>query len=308
MSPRLNSPRPRGQARLVAIALVATCAGWVAVSAAPQGPLEIDALMTRIGERVAAYHRQAERVTYIERSTVQPIESSLAPAGFARTVESEVRIESDLPPGAVLPDFKVIRAVRRINGKPPREREVKARAGCTDPNPLTPEPLAFLLPANRGAYRFTSVRDARDKGRVVLVIDFVSVNRESRLELVEDERGHDDCFDWSGPLATRGRVWVDANTHDVVRTDRHLTGLVDIRVPRTLQREHGFGSSIVLERDDLTVRYKPVTFSDPDEVLRLPESIDAMTVLRGSLQSIRRTDTFTDYRRFVATGRVVKQP
>ena len=32
-----------------------------------------------------------------------------------------------------------------------------------------------------------------------------------------------------------------------------------------------------------------------------------MTVLRGGLQSIRRTDTFSGYRRFLGTGRV-KEP
>ena len=168
----------------------------------------------------------------------------------------------------MLPDAKVIRDVRRINGRAPRERDKNARSGCTDPNPLSPEPLAFLLPAHRGDYRFTSVRDGKEKGRAALVIDFMSANRESRPELIEDERGRDDCFDWSGPLATRGRVWVDPNTHDVLRVDRRLDGPVDVRVPGTLQRRYGFGPWVVLERDDLTMRYKAVAFSDPDEVIR----------------------------------------
>ena len=60
--------------------------------------------------------------------------------------------------------------------------------------------------------------------------------------------------------------------------------------------------------DDLTMRYRAVTFKDPDEVIRLPESIESMTVLRGGLQSMRRTDTFSNYRRFLGTGRVVKEP
>ena len=38
----------------------------------------------------------------------------------------------------------------------------------------------------------------------------MSTDQTSKPELIEDERGHDDCFDWSGPVATRGRVWVDA--------------------------------------------------------------------------------------------------
>jgi len=198
--------------------------------------------------------------------------------------------------------------MRRMNGRTPRESDKKARSGCTDPNPLSPEPLAFLLPAHRGEYRFTSVRDGKEKGRAALVIDFVSVNRASKPELIEDDRGHDDCFDWSGPLATNGRIWLDPTTLDVMRVDRRLDGPVDVRVPWTLQRRYRFGPSVLLERDDLTMRYKAVAFSDPDEVIHLPESIESMTVLRGGLQSIRRTETFSGYRRFLGTAWIVKEP
>ena len=296
--------RPHRRARLVGMAMVAACACWVSISAAPQAPPDIESLMTRIGERVAGYHRQSQRVLFIENSTVQPIASNWMPAGLARTVESELRIESDPADGALLPAAKVVRDIRRINGRPPREGDTHSRAGCTDPNPLSPEPLAFLLPAHRAEYRFTSVRQGKDNSRAALVIDFVSANRDSRPVLIEDERGHDDCFDWSGPLATSGRLWVDPNTYDVLRVDRRVDGVVDVRVPVTLQRRHGFGASVVLERDDLTMRYKAVTFSDPDEVIRLPESIESITVLRGGLQSVRRTETFSEYRRFLGKGRV----
>jgi len=285
-----------------------SCACWVSISAAPQAPPDIESLLTRIGDRVAGYLQQSQRVIFIENSTVQPIRPNYMAEGFARIVESELRIEPDTTDGVLLPGAKVIRDILRVNGKPPRERDKHARAGCTDPNPLSPEPLAFLLPANRDEYRFTSVRDGKENGRAALMIDFMSANRTSKAELVEDERGHDDCFDWSGPLATRGRVWVDPKTHDVLRVDRRLDGLVDIRVPLMLQRRHGLGDTVVLERDDLTMRYKTVKFSDPEEVIQLPASIESITVIRNGLQSVRRIDTFKDYRRFLGTGRIKKAP
>ena len=285
-----------GRARLVVIVSV-VCAGWV-VPASQASP-DVEALMTRVGERVAEYHRRAQSVICVEQSTVQPIQSNLTPDGFSRTVESDLRVESEAADGDRLPAAKVIRDIRRINGRAPRERDKKDRAGCTDPNPLSPEPLAFLLPAHRDEYRFMSLRDGEEKGRAALIIDFMSTNRTSRPELVEDERGHDDCFDWSGPLATRGRVWVDANTHDVLRVDRRIDGPVDVRVPWPLQRRYRFAPWVVIDRDDQTMRYKPVAFSDPDEVILLPESIESLTVLRGGLQSIRRTETFSSYRRFL---------
>jgi hypothetical protein len=292
--------------RLAVVAAVAVCAGWV--SAAPRTPTELEALMTHVGERVADYSRRARNVMFVEQSTVQPIQGNWTPEGFARTVESDLRVEAGDADGDTLPEAKVIRAIRRINGRAPRERDKKDRSGCTDPNPLSPEPLAFLLRGHRDEYRFTAVRDGREKDHAALMIDFVSADGTSKLELVEDERGHDDCFDWSGPVATKGRIWVDAATHDVLRVDRRLAGPVDVRVSTKLQRRYNFTPWIVLDRDDLTMRYQPVTFRDPDEVVLLPESIDSLTVLRSGLQSIRRTQTFSGYHRFWTASRIVKHP
>jgi hypothetical protein len=39
------------------------------------------------------------------------------------------------------------------------------------------------------------------------------------------------------------------------------------------------------------MRYKTVRFSDPDEVLLLPDSVESMTVARSGLQSTRQTQT-----------------
>jgi hypothetical protein len=64
----------------------------------------------------------------------------------------------------------------------------------------------------------------------------------------------------------------------------------------------------VIERDDQTMRYKPVAFADPEEVLLLPESVESLIVVRSGLQSTRRTETFRSYRRFLTEGRVVKSP
>jgi hypothetical protein len=305
IEPKMPAMGRRARARLLAIGSAAVWAGWAAT--ASQAPQDIQTLVRLVGERVAEYQRRARSVMCVEESTVQPIQSDLRPDGFARTVESELRVEVEAD-GEPFPSARVIRDVRRINGRAPRERDQKDRAGCTDPNPLSPEPLAFLLPEHRDEYRFVSLRTATEKGRAVVMIDFLTAAPASRPELIEDERGHDDCFDWTGPLATKGRVWVDANTRDVLRVDRHLAGPVDVRVPPQLQRRHNLPAWIVIDRDDQTMRYKPVAFDDPDEIVLLPESVESLTVVRGGLQSTRRTETFRSYRRFLTASRVVKVP
>jgi hypothetical protein len=291
-----------GAARATA-STIAIAAGAVALAhAAP----DVDMLLGRIGDRIAEYYKRAQNVICVEKSTVQPIGWNLTPDGFARVVESELHVEADAGEGAERGEAKVVREIRRVNGRAPRERDNKDRSGCTDPNPLSPEPLAFLLPAHREEYRFTSAGVGRENDRPALLIDFASISRSSRLELSEDPRGHADCFEWNGDMAVKGRIWIDASSYEVLRVDTNFMGPVDVKVPAALQRRHNFSNWLVVERYNQTIRYKRVAFHDPDETMLLPESIDVLSVMRGGLQSTRRRQTFTDYKRFLTGARIVK--
>jgi hypothetical protein len=265
---------------------------------------DVEELLVRVGERVAEFYKRASNVICIETSMVQPLDLNNSPYGFVRTVESELRVEADN--GQAPGEAAIVRKVRKVNGRVPREKDKKDRSGCTDPNPLSSEPLAFLLPAHRSEYQFRAAKIAKDRARTTLVIDFASVNRRSKPELIADPGGHDDCFDWSGHIASRGRIWVDAENYDVVRVERGIGGPVDVTVPLLIQRRHHLPSWVVIVRDDVTIRYKTVAFSEPDELLLLPESIVSLTMVRGGLESTRRTQTFSDYKRFVAGGRVLQ--
>jgi hypothetical protein len=267
-----------------------------------QTPPGIEELLARVGERIADFYKRAQHVICFEKSTVQPIDLSRSNQGFARIVESELRVEAD-----GLEEARVIRDVRKVNGRAPREKDAKNRDGCTDPNPLSTEPLAFLLPKNRSEYQFKPAGLSKDRNRPAFRIDFASVNRRSNLELIEDPGGHDDCFDWTGPLASRGRIWVDAKSYDVLRIERSVGGPADIRVPLRIQRRHNLDLRVTIMREDTTIRYRTVAFSDPDETLLLPESIESISIVSGGLQSTRRSQTYSDYKRFVGDSRVVER-
>ena len=264
----------------------------------------VEELLVRVAERVAEFYTRAKNVIWIETSTVQRVDVNNWPEGFVRTVESELHVETDN--GQAPNEAAIVRKVRKVNGRVPREKDDKDRAGCTDPNPLSSEVLTFLLPAHRSEYQFRSAGIAKDRNRLALLIDFTSVDRSSNPELIEDPSGHADCFDWAGHIASRGRIWVDASNYDVMRVERSLRGPVDVKVPELIQRRHQLASWVVIVRDDVTIRYKTVSFSDPDEVLLLPESIDSFTVVRGGLESTRRSQAFSDYKRFVTGGRVLE--
>lgn len=284
---------------LVAVALTALTA-----TADAQTQPNIDEMLIRVGHRIAEFYKRAQRVICIETSRVQPIDLTYSSQGFARIVESELRVDAE--GGEVAGEARVVREIRKVNGRAPRDKDKKNREGCTDPNPLSTEPLAFLLPAHRSEYQFKAAGFAKDRNRPAFRIDFASVNRKSNVELVEDKLGHEDCFDWSGDIPSRGRIWVDAETYDVLRVERSVGGPVDVRVPLRIQRRHPLDTRVVIMREDTTIRYRTVAFSDPDEALLLPESIESLSVLSGGLQSTRRSQIYSGYRRFVTDSRVVE--
>jgi hypothetical protein len=288
----------------IALVLLAALTFTLATPAGAQSAPTVDELLSRVGERIAEFYKRAQRVICLETSRVQPIDLSYSPQGFARLVESELRVEPG--GGEVAGEARVVREVRKVNGRAPRYGDKKNRDGCTDPNPLSTEPLAFLLPAHRSEYQFKAAGLAKDRNRAAFRIDFASVNRNSKLELIEDKLGHDDCFDWSGHIAESGRIWVDAETYDVLRVERSVGGPTDVRVPLRIQRRHNLDNRVVIMREDTTIRYRTVAFSDPDETLLLPESIESLSVLSGGLQSTRRSQIYSGYRRFVTDSRVVE--
>ena len=269
-----------------------------------QTQLGIDELLARVGEGIADFYKRVQHVICIEKSTVQPIDLNRSPQGFARVVESELRVEADGEAGG---EARVVRDIRKVNGRVPRDKDKKNRDGCTDPNPLSDEPLAFLLAAHRSEYQFKSAGSSKERNRPAFLIDFASVNRRSNLELIEDPGGHDDCFDWTGPLASRGRIWVDTTSYDVLRIERSIGGPEDVRVPHGIQRRHNLGMRVTIMREETTIRYRTVSFSDPDETLLLPESIESVSLVSGGLQSVRRSQTYSDYKRFVGDSRIVER-
>ena len=80
-------------ASVLLTALALALATWTAAGA--QAQPNVDELLLRIGERVTEFYKRAKNVICTETSTVQPIDSSHSTQGFARTVESELRVELD---------------------------------------------------------------------------------------------------------------------------------------------------------------------------------------------------------------------
>jgi hypothetical protein len=277
-------------------------------TATAQGPPDVDTLLARVSEKIADYYKRAQSVVCLEKTVVQPISTGISPSGLARTTESELRVEADLEADAEggASGAKIVRQIVRINGKPPREKDKKDRSRCTDPNPLSPEPLAFLLPANRQGYTFTTNGFGKGKDRDAFIIDFKAESEDREGKVEEDPRGIEDCWNISVVVRTAGRIWVDAKTYQVLRLERHLAGLGEVQATFEQQRKHNLPSHMTMERYDTAIRYRPITFTDPDESMLLPEVIETTVIWRAGMESTRRRQEYSDYRRFLTAGRVVK--
>jgi hypothetical protein len=283
------------------LALSAALALATAASAA-QAPDTVDEVLGRVATRVEAYFARAEKVVLVEKTMIQYVRSDLTPLGFSRVLEADLRVESD--PGDGQNDgsseAKVVRELRKVNGHRPR---VKDDQDCLDPNPISPEPLAFLLPAQRGKYVFKLAGPGKGKNKNTLMVDFRELGT-GKPEVRERDDKREDCFSIDIPGRAKGRVWLDASTYEVLRVDQWI-GRVDFRVPDPKNRRIGLSDVAVLERLDTSIRYKPVAFSDPEETVLLPESIETLMIVRG-MQSYRMRQEFSNYRRFVTAGRLVK--
>ena len=114
-----------------------------------------------------------------------------------------------------------------------------------------------------------------------------------------------DCISIELPGRSRGRVWIDQATGDVLRLDERLTGMFDVDVPA--ERPRAPTASMTIERAESSIRYKRVAFRDPEEALMLPASIETLTIIRNAgVPRVRKTQLFSSYRRFVTEGRIVQ--
>ena len=164
----------------------------------------------------------------------------------------------------------------------------------------------MLLPSERDGYAFKMAGPARVDRRAAIMIDY-RLLKEAAVEshLVE---GRDDCVSFNVEGGMQGRLWIDAETFEVLRVDQRLMGMVEIPLPRAISRLPDSPRSWTLERMDTSIRFKTVTFTNPDETLMLPASTSSLSITRGSgTPRLRTTTEFVNYQRFLTGGRIVGQ-
>lgn len=284
------------------IVMTAVAAGAAGLTVSAQSP-DMHVLLSRVGARVEEFYKRVQSLMCVEKVTTQPIRSDFSMDGFARVLEYDLRVEM-ASIDSLDDDPSFVRELRKVNGHVPRKGDLDDRRTCLDPSPLTPEPLAFLLARNRNEYAFHFVGFGKKKDASTLIFEYEPL-RVEKAEFLDDKKGRDDCFQLALPVERKGRVWVKADTYDVLRIEQHLKARVDVRVPFAFQRKKHLPDYITVDRFDVVTEYKPVAFQDPEETLLLPSSIEQVAILHGA-QSNRKRQEFSNYKRFMTAGRIVK--
>jgi hypothetical protein len=297
----------RAERRAAKAGLAIACAALITALAgalSAQGtPVDIAGVLQRAGERVSEYFARAQSIMCLEKVSLQRLNMGFSADGPARLVESELRLSWEPTAENPVPtEAKTLRQVLRVNGSPPRKKDYQ---NCTTPeqNDSEEQPLSILLPDQRVKYSFSLDRRESIEGRDAVVIAYREIRRPAvDVSMVEDNEG---CVSFDIEGGMRGRIWIDAATHDVLRLDRSLSGLVEIPLPRKATRGN-VSPSWTMERWDSTIRFKRVAFQDPEETLVLPISSSTLQITRGSGTPRLRTSTqYVAYRRFMTAGRVI---
>jgi hypothetical protein len=290
---RIHSTQaPRVRRVSVCVAAVAAACLLPASRPAAQAPSRLD----RVTEYVERYYHRAQSLMVEETVTLSHLGADLSPAGFARRLVYDLRLDWD--PERTEEPASVVRTLLTIGSRPPKPR---TEPECLDPKGISPEPLAFLLADRRHRFTFREVGTARTGGRVAALIDYRSIAKDESTVT-----GTKECISIDMPSREQGRLWVDHETNAILRMEERIAGMTDVRVPRALQSPFGWGLSVSVERSDTTTRYRPVTFTDPDETLLLPESVESLSVIRANgTQRLRMVKSYRNYRRFLTGSRLV---
>lgn len=279
-------------------------AAAVSVRAQSPAPPDLETTLALAAARVEEFFTRAASLVVDERVFIQPLSFGLSGDGPGRTVESELRLSwTPDADGDGATEAQTLRLVTKVNGRRPRPND---RGNCTTPEQHDTETqvLSMLLKSQRGDYTWALGGRGKVDGRVALLLDYqekapVTVD----VSVVEN---NDDCISYNIEGGIRGRIWIDAESFDVLRMDQRIGGFVEVPLPKKLRGRAGVNPVWVVERLDTTYRFKRVRFADPEETLVLPVSATSLRITRGAGTPRMRVNTeYKHYRRFLTGGRII---
>ncbi|HLM57973.1 MAG TPA: hypothetical protein VK422_17845 [Pyrinomonadaceae bacterium] len=289
--------------RLKAIALlVVLCAcGTARGQESAQEPAageRLALILKRVGESAERYHGGMFSVRFTETLRQEELKEDLKTAKESKEyVYDSVMLREELSEEEG--DYVAVttRRLVSLDGKPrKKEGETKVTSVYS---------LNVMLPRYQKLYQISLEGEEMLDGR-----------RAFRLALLRPGEG-EPRVEWEGSrfrvvAPTKTRVWVDADSYDVIQIESALVAPFEFESPGLL-RAGPFGrfgptKRLRYAREDSLVRFRRVQFKDPEQTLLLPESAEWLKVIEGaSRPRTRHRIAFSDYRRFVSGVRVVEE-
>jgi hypothetical protein len=255
-------------------------------------PVQLAEVLQRAGARVQRYTGNILSVVCTEVTKQQELESDLK---TAKNKPADLVYDFIiLPPERPGLSIREMRELKLVNGKPAQK---KTRASFPDGTAYTTS-IVMLLPENQTRYTFSDAGKADLDGREVLIVDFMPAKLEASI------------VKWNGPFfsfrfQTKGRIWIDPSTYDVLRMDTHMIEPFEIKSP-TVIRKGGFvrfgpRRKFRIESWDVSIRFRATSLQDLTEPIVLPETAESLRIIQGSrIPRLRTTHSFKDYRRFTS--------
>lgn len=260
--------------------------------------------LEKAADRVEDFFERAQSLVCTETVHVQPLSHGLSGEGFGRTVESELRLSwTPGDDGAAATEAQAMRQVMRVNGHVPKKND---RNNCTTPERHDTETqvLSMLLDSQRDDYTWRIAGVGKIDNRAAVLLDFSEKQRLSLDVTIDDD--DDDCMTYTIKGGTRGRLWIDAESYDVLRLDQRLSGQAEAPLPKKLLRRAGSSTRLLVERFETSYRFRRLEFDEPRETVVLPVSATSLRILQGGgTPRSRITTEYRKYRRFLTAGRLV---
>ena len=267
---------------------------------------ELKNLLKRVGERVQEYNDGMFSIAFTEVVRQQELRSDATPKGKSKEFVYESVVLSRASSANQQDAFPVVtRTLKSVDGKLPEQKNLPQRSKCVDtnPQPAYADPLTFLMPNNQANFIFSYEGEAELQGRRTAMLTFTTPPVSEPVKVVVK----DNCFRLSRGLQRRGKVWIDPSSYDVIQLEWQLAESFSGKIPAGVTRVGILPvfrprKELSYEKSDTTIRFRPVTFENPKQILLLPTSSESAWILKGGgIAGFRTTTDYTRYRRFVTS-------
>lgn len=272
--------------------------------------IQLKYLLERVGERIQKYQEAMFSISFTEVLQQQELKSDGTSKNKPKEFVYESIVVSRTSPANQQNSFPVVtRTLKTLDGKPAEQKNLPQRSKCveTNPRPAYADPLTFLLPKNQSNFTFSYAGEAELEGHKTAVILISEPPVSEPVKIVNTG----DCFRLSRSPQRQGKIWIDLNTYDVIQLQWQLAESFHGKTPAGVSRFGIFfvyrpAKDLSYEKSENTIRFRPVTFQNPEQVLLLPSSSESTWILKGArIAGFRTTTEYTRYKRFM-TGVEIK--